>query len=59
MSTHELQTAIDEAKRFIDRAQTLIKALQADNQYIYPRESGDARRSSLDLTRALADLRRR
>lgn len=56
MNDHTLDEAIVEAHRFIKAA----KALRAANKlsgYFNPRESGAARRASMDLTRKLADLR--
>jgi hypothetical protein len=62
-----LQTAIAEAERFVERAR-LLSALYRENSkqdkvvaliYDYPREQGMVRRASMDLTRALADLRNR
>ena len=54
--------AVDDAKRFIMRAEELIKAEgNTSGNYYYnsPREQGFVKRASMDLTRALADLRRR
>lgn len=71
MKHSHLDTAIAEAQRFIDRARTLkaactpaepVRKLAGLDDYIQPncpRESGALRRASMDLTRALADLRRR
>lgn len=55
--------AIEEAKvlaqRFIERAETWEAARAAAPKYAnLPRESGALRRASMDLTRALADMRR-
>lgn len=73
MTEDKLSIAIQEAERFIKRAKDLRKKRQADkvrvqqaeaagNKYVYsdqlPKESGSVRRASMDLTRALADLRR-
>ena len=64
MDREKLKTAIDEARRFISRAEALPEAepytrgeytFTHDN---FPREQGAIRRASMDLTRALADLRR-
>lgn len=58
MNQTKLTTGIAEAKRFIEK----VKALEVEREYYpdwsHPRESGAARRASMDLTRALADLRR-
>lgn len=64
MNRDRLKVAIEEAERFLRRARNLPdpepymlygKQYHNDN---FPREQGFIRRSSLDLTRALADLRR-
>lgn len=64
MDREKLKIAVAEAKRFLARAGDLPKPepyerggykLMNDN---FPRESGAIRRASMDLTRALADLRR-
>ena len=60
----KLDAAVDEAKRFIARAKALPKPRPYDcNGYrlmrdYFPKEQGAIRRASMDLTRALADLRR-
>ena len=67
MNAIQINTAIEEAQRFLDRAQDAINRHKADekdgsfpsNGYLGPsRESGALRRASLNLTRALADMRR-
>lgn len=64
MNRKKLDIAIAEAERFIARAKALPKpeayehaghAFTHDN---FPREQGFIRRASMDLTRALADLRK-
>lgn len=52
----KLKAAVDEARRFLRKAEELAAC---DDAYNSPRESGACRRASLDLTRALADYRRR
>lgn len=73
MNDKTLQTAINEAERFLERALNLKamrrdeaarvkKAKEAGEKYVYPesfpKECGFVKRASMDLTRALADLRR-
>lgn len=66
MNYETLLTAIAEAERFLERAKTLAKSHKSGttsgtpSAYIYslPKEQGLAKRASMDLTRALADLRR-
>ncbi len=68
MTAKQLKTAMDEARRFIARGEALMKAQDREPIRVlagadfpltdHPREQGAVRRSSMDLTRALADLRR-
>lgn len=56
-----LDAAVDAANRFLERAQDLRIRMIDDNidPTTFPtKESGAVRRASMDLTRALADLRR-
>ena len=60
MNQKTLQAAIIEAERFLDLAKDLHMQ-SAHIDWIYTQgtaRSGAVRRSSMDLTRALADLRR-
>ncbi len=63
MNIPDIDAAVAEARRFIERAETLMAAMQksAPRAYIsdHPRESGAVKRASMDLTRALAEMRRR
>lgn len=59
MDAAKLIVAEAEAKRFLDRCEAYREA--AGNRIGYsdhPRESGAVKRASMDLTRALADLRK-
>jgi hypothetical protein len=66
MTRDQLAIAVAEAKRFVERAEALpppeSRTLPGGAPYLdlgFPPKSGGAiRRASLDLTRALADLRR-
>jgi hypothetical protein len=58
MNTKTLQAAIIEAERFLDLARELQTKESGDVYFIGSRISGATRRASMDLTRALADLRR-
>jgi len=60
MNRDKLQTAIQEAERFLDRARHLPEYIPDGRYYEnnHPKERGAIRRASMDLTRALADLRR-
>ena len=60
MRPDALDEAIAEARRFLERASAVKQAWRAhgDLSTQNPKETGALRRSSMDLTRALADLRR-
>ena len=67
MNRDKLAAAVAEAERFIKRAKALPKPTSYDipgsahNPFThdnFPKEQGAIRRASMDLTRALADLRR-
>lgn len=59
MTTKTLRVAIAEAKRFIAAAEKCEPRTFENIQY-FPgsKDSGAVKRASMDLTRALADLRR-
>lgn len=60
MRHEHIDAAVAEAKRFIAKADALkARRKKADLYDFQPcKESGAVRRASIDLTRALADLRR-
>ena len=59
MNTRTLQVAIAEAERFLALARELRSEVGSASGYFHgTRASGATRRASMDLTRALADLRR-
>jgi hypothetical protein len=60
MNRATLQAAMDEATRFLIKASELKRRWEEDEMSALTgcRESGAARRASLDLTRALAELRK-
>ena len=60
MTDEKIAKVIAEAERFIASAKTLQRRRQKADLYEGQgcRESGSCRRASLDLTRALADLRK-
>ncbi|PZU95506.1 MAG: hypothetical protein DI527_00425 [Chelatococcus sp.] len=58
MTDETLKVAIAEARRFIRLATAARQRLQEDGHGNGSKESGACRRSSMDLTRALADVRR-
>jgi hypothetical protein len=61
MNIRTLQAAITEAERFLDLARELQAEHRGSASTVFitaSRTSGATRRASMDLTRALADLRR-
>lgn len=64
MNIHTLDTAMAEARRFIERGEALQQAMadgvETRRTYVndHPKECGAVKRASMDLTRALADVRR-
>jgi hypothetical protein len=62
MKTIRLSQAITEARRFLERAEPYCTDLEIhgleDSRYEDGKQTAAIRRASLDLTRALADLRR-
>jgi len=64
MNRDRLAIAVAEAERFIERAKALPKPVPYERgghtftDNYFPKEQGAIRRASMDLTRALADLRR-
>lgn len=68
MNEKKLKAAISEAERFLSRAKELGKLLSEQEKKripgeifyrdYFPKECGSVRRASMDLTRALSDLRR-
>lgn len=60
MKIENLKEAIEEAQRFLKRAEDLRKKTSKESAYVYggfPKESGSVKRASMDLTRSLAKLR--
>jgi len=63
MTKEKLQTAKEEALRFLKRVEELeqSKAIRTENNRVWqllPKQQGAVRRASMDLTRALAELRK-
>ena len=61
MNADTLNGAINEAMRFLSKARACKKTAETHGKHVSfnGKESAAAKRSSMDLTRALADLRRR
>ena len=59
MRPDKIQEAISEARRFIARAEKALKDYET-NKYAWngTPATGAAKRASMDLTRALADMRK-
>lgn len=63
MKTYTLAHAVELAREFINKADTLVEERGKTGPKKYndfmdnPREQGSVKRASMDLTRALADLR--
>lgn len=60
MNLETLETAMQEAERFLERARTLQQLVPPDRPWLcdHRKASGAVRRASMDLTRALTELRR-
>lgn len=62
MNRESLRTARLEAQRFIEKADQLEALMQSQINDTYsslnPKESGAVKRASMDLTRALAEMRK-
>ena len=59
MNGDTLAAAKEETRNFLDSVLDLEQRISRDGDYAYgTKESGAVRRASLDLTRALAELRR-
>jgi len=59
MNLAKLNAAIEEAKRFLLRAEAAKPTATTHGHFYHaPKEQGAVKRSSMDLTRALADLRK-
>lgn len=58
MTPAKLKTAVMEAERFLARAKALKRVYVDGARFGYSKETAAVRRASMDLTRALANLRR-
>lgn len=55
----KLDAAIQEARRFIDRANAAKKKLKQDSYFLFGcKEMASAKRASMDLSNALVEVRR-
>lgn len=58
MNRSNLHKAMYEAERFLDKANELDNEVECTTYYTGSALSGAVKRASMDLTRALADLRK-
>ena len=59
MSLEQLDKVMVEVKRFVERAKVVKKTAARDPNMFYGcRETGDLKRASMDLSRALIELRK-
>lgn len=58
MNQTKLNKAVSEAREFLKRADALTKDNQGGGYFSPSKLSGAVRRQSMELTRALADLRK-
>lgn len=60
ISIEKLEASISESQRFIKKARAAIARIKGDRYALISgaKESASAKRSSLDLSRSLADLRK-
>jgi hypothetical protein len=60
MNTDTIQAALTEAKKFVGRAQATLNAAKSDEYLLFgSKMTGALRRQSLELTRSLAEMRKR
>ena len=57
MEIEKVEEAIYEARRFIDKALKVSRGMES-NKYFWGKEVASCHRSSMDLTRSLAELRK-
>lgn len=60
MKIENIKKAVEEATRFLERTKALYEGMKAKGEYMWanPKQSGAVRRASMDLTRALAEMRK-
>lgn len=57
MQPDKIKDAVAEAKRFLKKAEDYHRVVKI-NEWSNPKEAGAMRRASMDLSRALADMRK-
>lgn len=59
MNIETLDNAVEEAKKFIEKAEKAIKRSEEDGYTFFGcKETAACKRASMDLTRALSELRK-
>ena len=58
MDVIKIKLAMKEAKRFIERARKAVTRIEGEKYCYVSKEAASCRRSSLDLTRALTEMRK-
>lgn len=59
LTINKIQKSLDECSRFMYAAILAKKRIEDANNYVHPsKENGTMKRASLDLTRALSELRK-
>ncbi len=58
MEIEKVEEAIYEARRFIDKANLALQRVSNSKYFYCNKETAACRRSSMDLTRSLAELRK-
>lgn len=58
MTRSSIYRAVEEARRFLRAAEARLAEMTRDSEVVGSAKSGACRRASLDLTRALAEMRR-
>ncbi len=58
MEIEKVEEAIYEARRFIDKANLALQRVGKSKYFYCSKETAACRRSSMDLTRSLAELRK-
>ncbi len=58
MQIEKVKEAIQEARKFIDKANLALQRIGNSEYFYCSKETAACRRSSMDLTRSLAELRK-
>lgn len=59
MTIEAIRAAVEQARRFAREGDALIQALKLHNSLLYgSKQTGQLRRHSMDLTRALSEMRK-